>query len=328
MPKRFTDCDKWTKNKWFRKLPSNYKLLWLYICDICDPIGIFELDLEMAEILIGPKLKESDMIKYFDGRLEKIGQEKYLIIDFVEFQYGYLSKESRPHQSYINLIKSYGLLKYFNRFIVEKGSSITAKRARLTKTKKDKIIAQDEFRCQYCGEQFERDLLEVDHIIPLVKGGDSEDNNLVTSCVKCNARKKELDVKQFLKNYNIVPLDSLYKKLDSLSIFSDRLKEKEKDKDKEKDKETIISESIYEYYKNKIKAGAATDAVHNIRNLLKLKEITKDKAEICIDNYRSYLDKKEMEVSFYYQANNFFGKKAYWKDWLNNEEYAGSRISF
>lgn len=46
--------------------------------------------------------------------------------------------------------------------------------------------------CHYCKRKFEPDGLTMDHIIPLVRGGKSERNNLVPCCRECNSKKKFL----------------------------------------------------------------------------------------------------------------------------------------
>ena len=54
MAKRFTDNEKWQK-RFFRDLPMEYKLLWIYILDDCNHAGIWDVDLEVAGIRIGDK---------------------------------------------------------------------------------------------------------------------------------------------------------------------------------------------------------------------------------------------------------------------------------
>jgi len=64
------------------------------------------------------------------------------------------------------------------------------------------VLEKDNFTCQYCGAKTtdENVLLEVDHIIPISKGGDNNIENLITSCKKCNIGKsaKKLGAKKRL----------------------------------------------------------------------------------------------------------------------------------
>lgn len=44
--------------------------------------------------------------------------------------------------------------------------------------------------CHYCGEKFDRDLLTMDHVVPLSRGGKSTKGNIVACCKECNTKKK------------------------------------------------------------------------------------------------------------------------------------------
>lgn len=51
------------------------------------------------------------------------------------------------------------------------------------------IFKRDSFTCQYCGAQPPNVVLHIDHIVPVVDGGDNDPLNLVTSCGACNIGK-------------------------------------------------------------------------------------------------------------------------------------------
>lgn len=54
------------------------------------------------------------------------------------------------------------------------------------------IKERDNFTCKFCGNSTHAEpnlLLEVDHNIPVVKGGCTEESNLQTLCWKCNRSK-------------------------------------------------------------------------------------------------------------------------------------------
>ena len=51
------------------------------------------------------------------------------------------------------------------------------------------IYARDGNRCQYCGRQFPRAELNLDHVVPRSKGGTSVWENVVCSCHRCNRLK-------------------------------------------------------------------------------------------------------------------------------------------
>ncbi len=52
-----------------------------------------------------------------------------------------------------------------------------------------KVFARDNFTCQYCGSKPPDVQLEIDHVMPLSKDGDNNEDNLITSCKKCNIGK-------------------------------------------------------------------------------------------------------------------------------------------
>jgi len=51
------------------------------------------------------------------------------------------------------------------------------------------IFYRDKNRCQYCGTVFAQRELNLDHVVPLSRGGRSGWTNVVTACVPCNSRK-------------------------------------------------------------------------------------------------------------------------------------------
>lgn len=51
------------------------------------------------------------------------------------------------------------------------------------------IYARDGNRCQYCGRQFARVDLNLDHVVPRSQGGTSVWENVVCSCHRCNRLK-------------------------------------------------------------------------------------------------------------------------------------------
>jgi 5-methylcytosine-specific restriction endonuclease McrA len=51
------------------------------------------------------------------------------------------------------------------------------------------LFARDRNRCQYCGRFFSTSDLSIDHVLPRAQGGRDTWENLVCSCIRCNARK-------------------------------------------------------------------------------------------------------------------------------------------
>jgi 5-methylcytosine-specific restriction endonuclease McrA len=51
------------------------------------------------------------------------------------------------------------------------------------------IFYRDKNRCQYCGKVFAQRDLNLEHVVPLSRGGSSNWTNVVTACIACNTRK-------------------------------------------------------------------------------------------------------------------------------------------
>lgn len=118
MAKRFTDADKW-KKPFIRGLQGAYKLLWFYILDDCDHAGIWQVDFDVAQIRIGVEVEEKQALLFFIGKVISFSNgEKWLIPDFIEFQYGNLNPENRAHNSVINLLKKYHLIDEENKVLI------------------------------------------------------------------------------------------------------------------------------------------------------------------------------------------------------------------
>ena len=108
MAKRFTDTEKW-KKPFIRSLKAPYKLLWLYICDDCDHSGIWQVDIEVAQIRIGEKLDEQKALDYFGDKIIPLeNNTKWFIPSFIEFQYpSGLSENNKAHTTIIKNLERY-----------------------------------------------------------------------------------------------------------------------------------------------------------------------------------------------------------------------------
>lgn len=64
-----------------------------------------------------------------------------------------------------------------------------AARKPISQKRRFDIFKRDMFTCTYCGRHPPAVLLEVDHIVPVSKGGNNGSDNLTTSCFDCNRGK-------------------------------------------------------------------------------------------------------------------------------------------
>lgn len=87
MAKRLTDTTKWS-NPAFRKLPSKYKLLYLYILDNCDCAGVMHIDLELVGFFLGEEFSLPEVRDAFKERLCFISDDKIVVRNYVAFQNG------------------------------------------------------------------------------------------------------------------------------------------------------------------------------------------------------------------------------------------------
>jgi 5-methylcytosine-specific restriction endonuclease McrA len=63
-----------------------------------------------------------------------------------------------------------------------------------------KIFERDHYRCHYCNKQLTRFTGTLDHILPVSRGGDNSFENLITSCLHCNARRGNRPVMEMYGN--------------------------------------------------------------------------------------------------------------------------------
>lgn len=74
------------------------------------------------------------------------------------------------------------------------GAFAKEQRALMTKKLREFIKKRDNFTCCNCGNSIYKEpnlLLEIDHIIPVAKGGQTVEDNLQTLCWKCNRAKSD-----------------------------------------------------------------------------------------------------------------------------------------
>lgn len=201
MGKRFTDTDIWTK-PWYRKLSPAEKCAFTFLTASCDNVGVWIPDFELANFMIGQEIDWQDLIKKCNNNIEVLDNGKWWLPDFCAFQYGCLRRGSTLYKKLVSLLIHHGL----------KETTLLSRPPRLFDFMTDRIerhygikkyqelrtaiFLHDDYTCYYCRKR--GGSLEIDHKIPLSRGGTNKLDNLVTACKNCNRRKHDKTVEEFL----------------------------------------------------------------------------------------------------------------------------------
>jgi hypothetical protein len=108
--KRFTETEKW-RDSWFSQMRPEHKLALIYIYDNCDNAGVFDPNLPLADFCIGQPIDWRAFCAAMGERLVVLKNGKWHLPKFVQFQYGALSPECKPHVAVIRLLANHGIHK-------------------------------------------------------------------------------------------------------------------------------------------------------------------------------------------------------------------------
>ncbi|MGM0183447.1 hypothetical protein IGK74_002412 [Enterococcus sp. AZ150] len=136
------------------------------------------------------------ILKYYKKELlEKLGANiPEISVEYVEYIFEYVSAGGNSSQKATITFDGRtveAVANYVSQRI-KYNKSAKAQRALMTESLRNKIKHRDNFTCQSCGISTHDQsllLLEIDHIIPVSKGGLSTPDNLQTLCWKCNRTK-------------------------------------------------------------------------------------------------------------------------------------------
>lgn len=115
-------------------------------------------------------------------------------IYFPKYTFKYISSGGNA-STQCDIIMDIDNLNRFVRYLSETikfKKSVAGQRALMTTALRQKIMMRDAYTCKTCGASLEQEpnlLLEIDHIIPVSKGGLTTEENLQTLCWRCNRRK-------------------------------------------------------------------------------------------------------------------------------------------
>jgi hypothetical protein len=105
-----SDSNKW-KNPFFKSLPTEYKLFWIYILDDCDHAGVWQVDMEIAQIKLGTKLSLQKARGLFKERVVEFDNgTRWFLPDFIAFQYGELCEKNKMTKPVLSVLTKYDLM--------------------------------------------------------------------------------------------------------------------------------------------------------------------------------------------------------------------------
>lgn len=153
---------------------------------------------QLQEILDSVDSEIPDYIKKHchDRLVESLGFEKVDLgtLYFPRYVFQYISAGGNTGTHY-DVVMDIDNLNRFVLYLSEKikfNKSAAGQRALMTSTLRERIKQRDHYTCRYCGASITNEphlLLEIDHIIPVSKGGMTTEDNLQTLCWKCNRSK-------------------------------------------------------------------------------------------------------------------------------------------
>lgn len=225
--KRFTDTLKWDK-AWFQELDPVAKCFWMYICDQADNAGVWEPNFKLASFIIGGDVNKEFLIVFGD-RITELENGKFWLPNFIEFQYGELSKDCRPHLKIFESLNKNGIDYHVDQNLVRRSRT-----GHISQGKRQSIYARDGAKCVYCSSEID---LEPDHILPRSKGGSDEIDNLLTACKKCNSLRQNRPIHEFISTLSDSRKQAINRLLNTLSKLSNRLFNNLQEEETEKDKE-------------------------------------------------------------------------------------------
>ena len=160
--------------------------------------GKVSLKKEREQILASIDADVPFLIKKFSKKkLErKLGFEEvdFSTLYFPKYEFKYVSAGGNTSTKY-DVVMDIDNLNRFIGFLSEKikfKKSAAGQRALMTSNLRQHIKERDHFTCKYCGASIEKEpnlLLEIDHIVPVSKGGLTTEDNLQTLCWRCNRKK-------------------------------------------------------------------------------------------------------------------------------------------
>lgn len=159
--------------------------------------GKQHLQAEKAQIIKSIEGDIPALIKKLSKKLEQnLGFEQVDMSTayFPKYVFEYVSSGGNA-STHCDVVMDINNLNRFIMFLSDKikfNKSAAGQRALMTSKLREHIKERDNFTCRICGLSVEQEphlLLEIDHIVPVSKGGLTTEDNLQTLCWRCNRSK-------------------------------------------------------------------------------------------------------------------------------------------
>lgn len=143
-------------------------------------------------------LKQEKLLKYeeiiFDEEIQRITPTYMIKVKLINTNLNGYQKTSKIKifgedivKNLINELNKRNGTFYLNKEIWN--AICRVERGRVSNKMRFYILERDHYRCRCCGRSQNEVDLEIDHIVPIAKGGKSTSDNLQTLCTDCNKRK-------------------------------------------------------------------------------------------------------------------------------------------
>lgn len=143
-------------------------------------------------------LKQEKLLKYeeiiFDEEIQRITPTYMIKVKLINTNLNGYQKTSKIKifgedivKNLINELNKRNGTFYLNKEIWN--AICRVERGRVSNKMRFYILERDHYRCRCCGRSQNEVDLEIDHIVPIAKGGKSTSDNLQTLCTECNRRK-------------------------------------------------------------------------------------------------------------------------------------------
>ncbi|MGX3045880.1 HNH endonuclease [Helicobacter sp. T3_23-1056] len=164
----------------------------------------------LQKCLIYIRANFSDLLEKFESfEPERDRLEKELFIELgikgsilTNFYFYYESATGKKYHDHTILLDNifFNLLDYIDDYI-ETNETKKYQRNLLNSELREYIKERDDYTCQICGKsqnEYPHLSLEIDHIIPIAKGGKTTEDNLQVLCSDCNKAKGKKIVKKII----------------------------------------------------------------------------------------------------------------------------------